>query len=353
MALVHADNFSIYGTTVSLLTNGIYAEVSSDDVTLVNDPDGISSGKVIHIDGGYGGGGAYALVRYVLPTIQATVGIGLRIWMDSLPPDTTRKLCFMQWRDVSNVPRFSVTTDTTGRLQLRSGNFDGTVLVTTTNPVISANGWYHLEGAAYINASGTIEVRVEGIPVIEYTGDTSGNNIAQIAICNDPTSSSVSTPFYFKDLVVWDGSGTENNDFLGSVLVVTLLPVSDVSLNWTPSTGSTGYEILDNIPPNDGVYLTAPNPAPAAYVCDLSDLPEDVTSVKAVMTIVRAAKTDGGDASLQNSVISGITDGAGLDRPITIAQTYWRDIFETDPSTLAPWTPSAVNDMQMKMNRTS
>ncbi len=71
------------------------------------------------------------------------------------------------------------------------------------------------------------------------------------------------------------------------------------------------------------------------------------------MTVVRAGKFDGGDGTLQNGLISAATPVNGSDRPITVSQTYWRDIFEEDPATVAPWLPAAVNLVQMQINRTS
>jgi hypothetical protein len=89
----------------------------------------------------------------------------------------------------------------------------------------------------------------------------------------------------------------------------------------------------------------------------MTSLTGDITSIKCVMTMVRAAKTDGGDGSLQNGLIShpsaGPVTGLGQDRPITTAQTYWRDVFELDPKTAAPWLPSSVNQAHLQINRTT
>ena len=205
----------------------------------------------------------------------------------------------------------------------------------------------------FVDASGgTLEVRVEGIPVIELTGLNLGSlPVAQVTPYTGESGSAERT-YMIKDYVVWDDTGSINNDFLGSVLVYNLSPTSDVALNWTPSTGSTGYEILDNIPPVDSDYISAGDPPPSPYVAGLSDLPLDVTSVRALQTMVRAAKSDGGDGSLQVSLISNGTTGNGADRPITVAQTYWIDIFETDPDTTGAWTVSAVNAVDLQIDRT-
>lgn len=348
MALEHMDNFSIYGST-AVMTNGVYAEVSGQSA-LVADPDGISTGQVYQQ---LSSAAAQATLRYVLGTSKSVVGQAIRLWMNILPQGSQDRPRVISYRDGSNNEIAYIIVETTGRLTFS----DGTNTITTTNPVISANGWYHIESQYSRSGTGSIEIRVEGISVLlnNNLGYVGAANVFQIALHFFGNNFS-STIAYWKDLVLWDSTGTYNNTFLGSVLVHNLVPTADVALNWVPSTGAVGWSILDNIPPDDAQYISAINPPPAAYKCELSNLPADVTSVKGIMSMVRAAKTDGGDGSLQVGIISDAagtpSTALGANRPITVAQTYWRDIFETDPDTAAPWLPSAVNAAQLQLNRT-
>jgi hypothetical protein len=264
----------------------------------------------------------------------------------------------MQFLDVGNTPMVTITADTTGRLRAHAGDSQSAAVLTTTNPVITANGWYHMETVVN-NSANTVEVRIEGIAVLSGTITISAD-IAQVAWASRTSITSASYSWYLKDVCIWNGAGSFNNDFLGSVLVTNLVTTSDVSLNWTPSTGTTGYTILDNIPPVDATFLSAPYNAGAyenPYVGGMSNLPVETTSVKGIITFVRAAKSDGGDGSLQVGVISDPSGTPatvlGADRPITVAQTYWRDVFEVDPKTSALWLPAAVNLAQIRLNRTT
>lgn len=350
--LRHADNFSIYGSTTAFLLNGVYA--SNSGVTLPTDPDGVSGGRVARISGQNISG-----LRYILPELSDDVGIPVRIWMDALPTIASARPTIAVFSNAANGEIVSIVVETTGRISAYRGSRNGTLIETTVSPVITANGWYHIETRiARSDVAGEIEVRVEGVPVLELdTLDLGTSEVAQVALMRVPSAANSAT-CYFKDFVIWDDSGSFNNTFLGSVLVHTLTPDADIDLNWTPSSGTTGYEILDNIPPVDATYLYAEDsPLPDPYVCSLSNLPDDVTSVKGLITFVRAAKNDGGDGSLQVSLISD-PDGTpatfdGADRPITVAQTYWRDVSETDPKTSAAWTPPAVDDAHLKLNRTT
>ncbi len=349
MSILHADNFSIYGNNKAFMLNGVYAQVPTDG-SLTADPDGISSGFVLHFE-------YNSNLRFVLPSLVTTIGMASRVWMSSLPnaPTNTQVTPHIVY-DGSNNPVVSINIDNTGRIVCWAGLPGvGANLGSTTNPVVTANGWYHIETKfVQASASSTIEVRVEGLVVLTLTGKTlaNANQFASVGILNQNGPQTVF--WYAKDFIVWDTSGTYNVDFLGTCLVTNLSTVSDNTLNWAPSTGTTGWDILDNIPPDDAKYISASTSnIDTPYVGNLSDLPSDVTSVKALITYVRAAKTDGGDGSLQNGIVTGPgTVVSGANRPITIAQTYWRDVFETNPDTSAPWLPAAVNAAKVRINRT-
>lgn len=353
MALEHADNFTIYGpdtsTPVELMLNGIYSEANS---TLANDPDGLSSGRVLNLTGG--SGNTRVAWRYPLTGgASATVGIACRVWLTSLPSANDKDF-IQEWRDVGNNVLASLKVNTVGGLTM---TITGGASYTTVAPAISATGWYHIESKYVTEGSSLVsfEVRVEGVTVLSQTSVAgSSTQTSQCAAKIDAISHTWGA--YTKDLVIWTGTGSQNNNFLGSVLVTNLVPNSDVSLNWTPSTGTTGYEILDNIPPSDTIYIAAGDPPPSPYVGNLSNLPADVSSVKGLITFVRAAKSDGGDGSLQVGLISDPsgtpTTGLGANRPITVAQTYWRDVFELDPDTGAAWLPASVDAAQIQINRT-
>lgn len=346
MTIQHMDNFSIYGTLLTLMDDGIYSQADGA-MSLVADPDGISSGTVIQQNSF---AASVAVLRYALSSAQDVVGIARRVFMNNLPTGDTDRPRIFRFADAGNAELARVEVETTGRLRF----FDGTNDISTANPVITANGWWHVEIKYDRSGVGAVEIRVEGITVMNEAdlGYAAVGPTYQVSLQYNGSNFS-STRCYLKDLVIWDGSGAQNNDFLGSVLVLNLTPTADAALNWNLVGGASGFSILDNVPPNDAAYIEAVNPPPAAYVCDLSDLPPDVTSVKALMTIVRAQKSDGGDGSLQVSLISNGDVDLGADRPITTTMTYWRDISELDPDTAAPWTPVAVDAAQMQINRTT
>lgn len=105
--------------------------------------------------------------------------------------------------------------------------------------------------------------------------------------------------------------------------------------------------------PVDSSYISADDTLPAAAEVTVSALPEDTTSIRGLISIVRALNSDGGDGNLQVSLTpNGTNYAAGLDRPLTTAATYYKDVSVTSPATAAAWSISEVNSLRIKFNRT-
>lgn len=350
MSLDFMDNFSTYGTDTSLLSQGLYVSANLIGATLADDPDG-SPGKVLRMTE------LTSLRRALAGGSTPIIGAHWRAWAIALPGNARGLVSCMYIVGAGNeqLAVFGITSNGRGRLILRDAT-NTAIDYDTPAPIVTAAGWWDYEIKYNHTAANTcdIEVRVEGQTVLELTAESCRNiDPAQVTIAAYGEGSQIGESAYYKDFVTWNGLGSDNNDFLGSVLVVTLLPASDISLNWTPSTGTDGYSILDNVPPNDAQYISAVNPPPAAYVGSLTNLPPDVTSVRGLQTRVRAQKSDGGDGSLQVGLISAAATDNGADRPITTTMNYWCDISELDPNTGDPWTPVAVDAAQITINRTT
>jgi len=357
-----ADTFNRYGTNAALMLDGLYA--SNATASIVADPDPSSTVKVLKLTQAAGGGFSQS-GRIAFPGgATATIGIACRMWISALP-NAIHYNPGIQLSDISNVTQIGLIILPSGALTLvRGGSIAGgggaTTIATTSIPIISPNSWNHVELKAKINSStGTFQVRVNGVTVSELnlTGlntQNSGNaSAAQVSFCNghESDSSGNNPDLYIKDFIIWDTTGTFNNDFLGSVSVLDIDTNADTSLTWTPSTGTVGWSILDNNPPlDDAAYIAAATPLSNTF--GLGNLPADTTSVRGLVLINRTKKIDGGDGNVQMGIISGASTGLGTDRPITTAYTYWRDVMEADPATGAQFTPSAFNAASFKLART-
>lgn len=349
------DNFSNYGSSTSgrtkMLDGLVYADIYPDGTKVLPlDPDGLSSGRVLNVDSGPTNSNL-ADSRLALPTPGDVIGVGFRSYRKTLPSGMGDRPVIMGYRTVANVRLYDLIVEPNGALSLYNASL---VLVATTSiPIYTTNSWQHIE--MKIDAStGEYEVRREGITVLSGT-DTSPPMVSFGILGwtnRQNLFSAEDDNLFMKDLVVWDDLGSYNNDFFGTVSVLTCTVTADVSSSgFTASTGTDLYALLDDVVPDDADYMQAVA-APAEAVFTLADLPNDITSVRGVQTMVRATKNDGGDAKMQVSLKSGSAFDAGADHAITTTPTYWWDISEEDPNTSAAWTPGTFNDASLKIART-
>jgi hypothetical protein len=184
--------------------------------------------------------------------------------------------------------------------------------------------------------------------------DLGPTDTAQIFMgCNTQLGGPAGKPIvFYKDMVFWDNSGSQNNDFIGSVIVKHLRPNEDVALNgWTTSSGSTGFNLINVSPPNDATFIQADDTLPGIAQFDIDNLPPDIVTVRALIPITRSRKIDGGDGNLQTGLTGTLTD-LGADKPITTAFTYRWDVSELSPDTGTAWTPVEVDAVRFDIDRT-
>lgn len=359
MAVNWMDNFNIYGTDAvrtGRLFNGVYA--SGSWIDLLVDPDVTAGGGRVLASTNE----QYSNLRKVLPVARTTFGVALRLWLNALPvANAVANVAAFQ--DASGNNHIYIVVDTSGYIKAYRQDIAGPVLLgTSAGPAIIANAWQHIETKVFIDvAVGTVEVRVEGVPVLVVAAGRTSSNVA-VATATVQNITLLGSLFggngvntYLKDYIVWDTTTAFNNSFMGTCQVYKIIPDADVALNWTPfpAAPATGFDKINEVTPDDDTsYISAPFPLPAAYKCSMSDLPVTVTSVRAVMPIHRSRKTDGGDGNLQIGVKSAATTGLGLDRPITTAYTYWWDVFDADPNGGIAWTRLSLNAINLQINRT-
>lgn len=291
--------------------------------------------------------------RLSVPIPRAKIFSCARYWLTNLPANTSGNPQLIAFRAPDNNKLISLVVEPNGALSIYR-NSTNTKLATTTNPVIASQRWAHV-AMSYSCSTGAYEVQLEGRSLAALTGtDPSPAGGLIGIICYSPrTQFNPQLGVFMKDLCLWDSTGSTNNSFLGTVSVYRLPVDGDVSSGWTPSTGSDQYTLLDEAPPNDANYISADDAPPSPAIFSFKNLPPEIVGVRWLMPYLRMRKNDGGDASIQASLTSGGSSFDGADRPVTTAFSYWFDISDVDPDTAAPWTPSAVDDAEIQINRTT
>ena len=357
MSIQYMENFSIYGDSQANLIAGTPWTLQTTD-QLRDDPDGVSGGKVLRTSTSDGGGG-----RLILPTATDVTYVAWRWWIVGLPFSGTDGSS-VQIRDTNADIRYLVRVTPVGSLQLvrtngvgdriTSADVPDLVILSTSGNVMNDKLWQHCE--FFLNrTTGDYSFKVEGVTVI--TGTDPAPATGDTAIVNFANTwngfSGSSAQIFIKDVVVADDGGSINNAGIGTVQVITLSPNADVSGGWTRSSGATDFGLVDELVPNDTGFIQAEDdPLPAATVMELTNLPPDVVAVRALQTMVRGLKSDGGDATLVVSLVSNAIDDNGASHAVSTSVGYRWDVSELDPDGGVAWTPTKVDLARIKINRT-
>jgi hypothetical protein len=292
--------------------------------------------------------------RIALPTVvSGTCRTALRAWIAQLPSSNTERMPLILYQTGAGTNLVYLLVEQNGSITV-NGRVAGvdTQIADSINPLVSPNSWFHYEFSHNVSA-GTGSLRINGTERLTWTGVETTNNVelvCSLAVAGNTLGKSA----YIKDLVIADSTGSQNNGVIGTVLVKRLKPNADVTLGgWTASTGTTGFNLLAKDAVNDTTYLSSAVPVTTPMQFDIENLPPDITSVRALLTVVRSRKVDGGDGNIQSGISpDGSTWDNGPDVPITTSFAYDFDVSELNPVTAAAWTPVGVDGAKVRVNRT-
>ncbi len=358
--LLWVDGYDHYGGTIGNLTaGGAYSEVHDagfSGIVLSTAQARTGTHSVLINDNSSFGGAAFgSYYRKAFPNGALTkVGIGFASYLPALPAvSVAQRVIF---RDFNNADQFYVHITTTGAIQ--AVRADGTVLGTTSGPVITAAAWNHIEIYTEMSQTvGVVKVYINEVLVLNVTGVDNVNTAlvetSQFIFRSRATSGeSATSPWYIDDLFIYDETGTINNTApLGDLNAYMLVPVADTAeADWTKSTGTDGYALIDETTPNDADYIQAANAGDRSDF-DLTDIPTTINFVAGLFAHTRALKTDAGGAVLRTSIQQGSDTLAGDNKAITTAATWWFQEFEIDPSTGARFNREGVNTAKVRFDR--
>lgn len=235
----------------------------------------------------------------------------------------------------------SLTRNAAGYLEIRSGS-GGTLLATGITP-ITTDKWYLVELHYKLADSGGIaELRLDGNLECTFNGDTKPGN--ETTFDNLHWVSWASGPVcYYDDVVVNDVSGSVNNSYPGGVKLALLKPTADgATKEWTPSSGSDHYALVDEVPPSGTDYLRA-TASDLIDLFGLEDLPPEAQSVKAVALDFHGFKgSTVAPSRIAQIARVGEVDYVQADQDLPLAEGLVRKILDQNPAG-GNWTVAAVN----------
>jgi hypothetical protein len=373
MALLWCDGFDHYGTDESYLLDGVYAqnihELSSAQA---------ATGTHSLLSSGSTDTNGTDVTRFVIPSAVDKIGAYAKVYFPALPATNTVACIFDFLTSTATLSHVSCIVTSTGALAFhRRENYglngESGTLIAQSDPVISSSGWNSIEVQVYVHDTlGWVRAAVNGVHVYQATGlDTKADTstVAQIGIGNQNfygLANVNGVPFYIDDLFIYDfvgdsavdtdfvpttdGTGKATN-YIGDLQVMYLPPDADTAeADWTPSTGTDGYAMVDEVSPNDADYVYS-TVAGDLSEYELTDLPEDITYIRGLMMLGRMSKADSGSAMIKFGMKSDATSADSAEFPITVEPTYWWEFQNTDPDSSARWTRASLNAAWFRLTR--
>lgn len=224
---------------------------------------------------------------------------------------------------------------------------NGTALASTSGLGLVADVWYYIECKFFLHdATGTVEVRVNGVTVINATGlDTknAGTKAVYDSFVFKGQGSSVNVDF--DDLYILNGAGGAYNAFLGDITVETIKPSGNG--NASDFLGSDGnstdnYLLVDDTAYSNTDYVSASVAGNKdKYV--FGDLVRTTGSVKGVMSFAVLSKSDSGAKQARLLARTAATDYNGSTETLNTSDIAYKKVWEVNPNTAVDWTIAGVN----------
>jgi hypothetical protein len=325
--LLAIEGFEGFGTTTASDITTYLAEKFSD----------ISAGPFYLGTGRYFGFSIYSsdtdqsqIIPFYTATEDSTIIIGFNFFCNAVTPvaliifyagDTPTLACTIKW-----------STVTAGELSIY--DHSDTLLGTTSGAGVTlGTKWHYIEAKVVCDDSdGSIIIKVDGVTRLSLDGIDTSNASSDISYSKIGVV--VTSQYKLDDFYIADGTGF-NNDFLGEKSVVGCLPSSDTAIvQWTPSTGTTHYDLVNENPSNDDTNYVSD------YYLGHADLyrypiDTDITKVSGVQ-INTICRTEDGYGSIKVAIGSEGIEFSGSMPPHEVSSSYNTkiDIAETYPNVL-------------------
>jgi hypothetical protein len=215
----------------------------------------------------------------------------------------------------------------------------GATTIATYPIILQASVHYYAEVKVFCHpTSGTVEVRLNSATIASL----SGINTQQAAESYNTTIRFFMGQYTcLDDVYICDGAGTACNDFLGVCKIIGIFPNADSTiLNWTPSTGTTHYALVDENPANTTDYVSSSTQGQIdLYSYPSLFSPYGSGTILGLQISTSVLLSAGTSIILESLIVSNGVYDVGSDFQVTSASVVdQKHISMTDPNTGSQWT---------------
>jgi len=251
--------------------------------------------------------------RNITPTTTFTIGfaVNLNTWNGGTPASS------IAYVNNTGGILYGIGVDTNYHFYVYKGNPGDNNIVCTGSINAGVGAWHYVELSMDISATGFVHLYVDGTLDATFSGNTSSGAPASVGFGSfGAADRTLETNVYYDDMYFTDSSTN-----LGERRVQSLVPASDVSVQWTPSTGFTNYNLVNTLPvagnPTQYVYA---NTASLQDLYGITSLSGTTTTIDCVQQRICVAK----DNTAIKLVASALQSGANvtLGNTNTISSNY-------------------------------
>lgn len=206
--------------------------------------------------------------------------------------------------------------------------------------VLTANGTsgaydLHLNGSS-INANGACNTKA---------GADNYHNA--VAFPQSGSIGNINATIQYDDIYICDGSGSANNNFLGNMKVLSILPNGDTGTQqFTPSTNGSHYTLINEEPIADDSNYVEDTVSGHQDIYDYGSVTGTGATIAGIQINTCAKITDANSFSLKTPILSGSANSDDSGQSVTSNYTTLIRISETDPNTNSAWTANGINAAQ-------
>ena len=209
--------------------------------------------------------------------------------------------------------------------------------------------WYYLEGKLSCTNSSDYDIRLDGETIMSGSStDLQQQSSAGASRVYLYGGYGQAYNARYDDLYVCDDQGSRNNDFLGEVIVRTLLPTgAGTYTQWTPSAGSN-YENVDETTPDDDTTYNATGVLDNQDSFAVGNLPDSQVAVHGVKTRVITRKEGAGYRALKNFVVVNSSKYNETKNTLHLDyDVYDGSVLEYNPDDSQDWEVADIDAMEV------
>ena len=231
-------------------------------------------------------------------------------------------------------------------ISLKAGN-NGSTLSSAFLPTYGFAAWHYIEIMETLASSGgQCQVKVDGVTVLTFTGNTLQGGTGTTIDCTFFNLSVNAGNTFIDDLYMCDATGATNNTFLGDVRVQTLLPTgAGSSTQFSPTGSVNNWQNVDDVPDSSTTYNSSSTVAQRdTYV--MGQLLAGTGTIFGTQTNIHAFKQNSGSANIKAALKSSATIVYDTTQILDPTNTWSAGIHQTDPNTSAAWTTTGLNAIE-------